>query len=246
MSFYGTDLAAIHASAFEQRAEAGAATLLRALIRWRRPVGPIVELACGAGRSSERLTRAGWPVTGVDLSPAMIELAKVRAPAAEFAVADMLSYAIPEGTAAISIFNEGLNYPSAEAIEAAGGLSGLFKRWQQALQPGGILIFDLIGPGSGGEDGSYTTGREGEGWSLVATITEAIDHRTLTRQISCFLPVEGDTYRRVHEVHTVQLYRPDTVLSALGEAGLNAEVLPGYEGAPTKTGWYTYLARKPV
>lgn len=246
MSFYGTELAAIHASGFEQRAEAGASTLLRSLIRWRRPVGLIVELACGAGRSSERLTRAGWPVMGVDIASAMIEIARSRAPGAEFAVGDLLTYAVPQDTAAITLFNEGLNYPSAEAIEGVGGLTGLFTRWQQALQPGGILIFDLIGPGSGGEDGSYTSGREGEGWSLVATIEEAIDHRTLTRTISCFLPVEGEAYRRVREIHTVQLYRPDTILNALGEAGLNAEVLPGYEGAPSKTGWYTYLARKPV
>ncbi|MFD2264521.1 class I SAM-dependent methyltransferase [Lacibacterium aquatile] len=246
MSLYGTELAAIHASGFEQRAEAGAATLLRSLIRWRRPVGQIVELACGAGRSSERLTRAGWPVIGTDLSPAMIELAKTRAPNADFSVADMLTYAVPKDAAAITIFNEGLNYPSAEDIATAGGLSAIFTRWREALQPGGILMFDLIGPGSGGEDGSYTTGREGDGWSLVATIEEAVDHKTLTRTISCFMPVQGDEYRRVREVHVVQLYRPETILAALDEAGLNAEVLPGYEGAPSKTGWYTFLARKPV
>ena len=39
--------------------------------------GPLLELACGSGRLLLPLARAGYEVTGVDASPAMLELARV-------------------------------------------------------------------------------------------------------------------------------------------------------------------------
>jgi SAM-dependent methyltransferase len=44
----------------------------------RRFGGPVLELACGTGRLLEPLARAGFAVTGVDSSPAMLERARNR------------------------------------------------------------------------------------------------------------------------------------------------------------------------
>src|SRR5689334_14929180 len=43
--------------------------------------GQILELACGSGRISLPLLRAGFKVTGLDLSAKMLELARARAAA---------------------------------------------------------------------------------------------------------------------------------------------------------------------
>lgn len=245
MTFYGPDLAAIHAASFTQLAEAGAETLLRALIRWKVPGGPVVELACGSGDSGERLTRAGWSVTGYDLSAAMIALARKRAPLAEFHVGDLLVQPLPNHLAAITLLGEALNYPDRDALTAAGGLEGLFRRWYEALAPGGLLLFDVAGPGRGGPGGTYISAREGDGWAVIATTTESLDHRSLARAATIFT-AEGARFRRTQELHTLQLYGPDAVLTALDAAGFNAEVLPGYEAHPLPAGWYAYLARKPA
>ena len=56
-------------------------TLLR---RHGVPNGLVVDLGCGSGRFAAALGEAGYQVLGVDLSPAMIRLAKKRAPGARF------------------------------------------------------------------------------------------------------------------------------------------------------------------
>jgi SAM-dependent methyltransferase len=49
----------------------------------RRTGGPILELAVGTGRIAVPLAAAGYPVTGVDRDPAMLDRARERAVAAE-------------------------------------------------------------------------------------------------------------------------------------------------------------------
>jgi SAM-dependent methyltransferase len=47
-----------------------------------RAHGPILELCVGSGRLAVPLAEAGWPVSGVDLDPAMLDRARRRAAAA--------------------------------------------------------------------------------------------------------------------------------------------------------------------
>lgn len=54
------------------------------------PVGSrVLDAGCGAGRMSRLLASEGLTVDGVDLSPAMIALARETVPAAEFRVGDL-------------------------------------------------------------------------------------------------------------------------------------------------------------
>jgi SAM-dependent methyltransferase len=52
---------------------------VRVLQQWLPPGGTILDLGCGPGWSSLFLARAGWSVTGVDISERMIEIARARA-----------------------------------------------------------------------------------------------------------------------------------------------------------------------
>lgn len=47
-----------------------------------RTGGPILELGCGTGRALVPLAKAGYDITGVDLSPAMLAIARAKAIAA--------------------------------------------------------------------------------------------------------------------------------------------------------------------
>lgn len=60
----------------------------------------VVDVGCGPGNSTELLA-ARWPdaeVIGVDNSPAMIEQARARLPAAGFELGDLATWQPPEGT----------------------------------------------------------------------------------------------------------------------------------------------------
>ncbi len=67
--------------------------------RWLRPGARVLDVGCGAGTNSIFLARRGFRVSGVDLAPAAIAVAKKRATRAgltvDFQVADALRLPFP-------------------------------------------------------------------------------------------------------------------------------------------------------
>jgi SAM-dependent methyltransferase len=55
----------------------------------------IVDAGCGTGRHSAFLAERGFTVTGIDVSEAMIEVARARTDAADFEVADLREWRPP-------------------------------------------------------------------------------------------------------------------------------------------------------
>ena len=101
--------------------------------------GRIVEIGCGSGLLAKHLSAAGYEVLGFDVSPAMITLARQRAPRARFRVGDLRSLPLPSCDAVICV-GEVVTYVS-------GGLPVLrrfFRRAYDALPPGGLLVFDFM------------------------------------------------------------------------------------------------------
>lgn len=62
--------------------------------------GPVVDLGCGPGNISAHLHSLGVPVSGVDLSPVMVDLARRRHPAVRFAVGTMTGLSVADGSLA--------------------------------------------------------------------------------------------------------------------------------------------------
>lgn len=58
----------------------------------------IIDIGCGAGRDAVVFVENGFEYTGVDASPAMLEIAKKRAPAAEFRRMDFFDLGFPDET----------------------------------------------------------------------------------------------------------------------------------------------------
>ncbi|MFD9084777.1 class I SAM-dependent methyltransferase [Streptomyces erythrochromogenes] len=65
----------------------------------RLPAGArVLDVGSGTGRpTAETLVRAGCDVTGIDVSPAMVALARARVPGARFEQADVRTYTPPTG-----------------------------------------------------------------------------------------------------------------------------------------------------
>ncbi len=116
----------------------------------QRTGGPILELGCGTGRALIQLARAGYTVTGVDLSPAMLALA--RAKAEQAGVAERMTWVQGDyGDAplagpyrlAFTVMNTFLHLSTqAEQVRA-------LKHWCESLAPGGLLLIDILHPDAG-------------------------------------------------------------------------------------------------
>jgi len=95
--------------------------------------GPMADVGCGPGHVAFHLAAAGGDVTGVDLSPAMVDEARRRFPELAFAVADL--HALPMangGWAALAAWYSLVHLTPSELPPAIAALAG-------SLRPGGWL-----------------------------------------------------------------------------------------------------------
>ena len=224
--FYGRDLAYVHDQAFGHLARAGAETLLRLLERQGFDSGLTVELGCGSGITAQLLTEHGYDVLGVEVSPDLVEIARDRAPGASFLNVSLLDAELPS-CVAVAAIGEPFNYAFHDRESDA--LANLFARVHEALDPGGLFLFDVAEPGRerGGPRRDWS---EGPDWTLCLEASEDHAARTLERRITVFRQVDGD-YRRSDELHRLRLYEVPAVLDALEVAGFEARRLGAYGSA---------------
>jgi SAM-dependent methyltransferase len=237
---YAEDLAAIHAAGFTEMARDAARELLARLPER----GRVLELGCGDGTTAALLSAAGHDVVGVDQSPALIALAHRRAPKASFRLGSFLDAALPDGCDAVLAVGEVLAY-ALDTRVAEGSLDAVLARCAGALRRGGLLLFDLPGPGR--VVSPQRRWSEGDGWAVLVDAHAEGD--LLTRRIVTFRDVGGGGYRRAEETHRLLLHRPADVLARLRRAGFSARTLRGgYAGAELAPGLTAYLAhlRRPA
>src|SRR6185295_13279808 len=97
------DLAFIHDVGYGEFARTAAPGILDIFARHGISDGLVVDLGCGSGLWAEQLIARGFEVLGIDISEAMIRLARRRAPQAEFRVASLFQSDIPPCRAVTSL-----------------------------------------------------------------------------------------------------------------------------------------------
>lgn len=112
-----------------------------------RTGGPLLELGCGTGRLLLPLARAGFSVTGVDMSPRMLEVAQAKVNEAglggqiTLVQADMRELKLPQQyRLAFIAINSFMHLVTLEDQLAA------LRAWRKLLLPGGLLVIDVDNP----------------------------------------------------------------------------------------------------
>lgn len=107
----------------------------------------VLELACGTGRCLVPLAAAGVEVTGVDVSPAMLELARAKVAAAgvpervRLLEGDMRSLALGRTFGLVFIALNSLMHVETQADQRR-----TLEQAARHLAPGGRLVLDLFNP----------------------------------------------------------------------------------------------------
>ncbi|MDT7800170.1 MAG: hypothetical protein QOI78_3603 [Actinomycetota bacterium] len=114
--------------------------------------GPVVDVGCGPGHFTAHLASLGLDVSGIDLSPSMIELARGSHPGVRFEVGSMTDLPLPDASVTgVLAFWSLIHVPD----DAVPGVLGHFHR---VLRPGGRVV---LGYHVGGESRLKTQGYGG-------------------------------------------------------------------------------------
>jgi SAM-dependent methyltransferase len=240
MPGYSRDLAYIHDAGYGDFARDAAPGLLAELRTHGITSGLVVDLGCGSGIWAARLLDAGYTVLGIDISPAMIRLAKERAPAARLRVGSLLSAELPP-CVAITALGEVINY-TFDPVNSRLTLDAFFRRAFETLCPGGMLIFDFAEPGQMPD--RQRTWTLGPDWAVLAEKSEDKRRHTLTRKIVSFRR-HGKLYRRTDESHIVRLYQAEQVKSDLLRIGFQAKLSRRYGKMHLRPATAAVFALKP-
>jgi SAM-dependent methyltransferase len=239
--WYREDIAYIHDVGHADFALQTAPRILEILAESGVREGLVVDLGCGSGLLARELLDAGYHVLGIDISEAMIAIARRRAPEAEFRVASLFEAEIPP-CAAVTAVSEVLNYLF-DPENGDQGLAHLFGRIHGALAPGGVFVFDVLGPGQVSEGNTARSFRVGADWAVLSEREEDVERGTLTRRITSFRKVE-EHYRRDDEVHRLRLYGPSEIARELRQIGFRVRTMHAYGRYPLPRAHAAFLARK--
>lgn len=238
---YGDDLAYVHDAGFGGLPRAAAMVLLEDLGRSGRDHGLVVDLCCGSGLLARELSDAGYEVLGIDISGAMLALAREKAPGGRFREESILAAEIP-ACVAVAAIGECFNYLFDEG-NSRGALLGLLGRIHAALEPGGVLLCDVAGPGRAPGAGARQSHARGEDWAVLATAAEGGAGEILTREITTFRKV-GELYRRSEETHRLRLIPPRDLRGQLRDIGFEVHTFTSYDSLELPPGLVGFLARK--
>lgn len=108
-----------------------------------KEVRTLLNMGCGTGRHDSELVKLGYEVSGIDMSPQMLEIAKENNPDLSYEVADIREYESRKKFDAVTALFHVMSYQNTnedfvKALKAA----------SSALDIGGVFLFDVwYGPG---------------------------------------------------------------------------------------------------
>ena len=179
-----------------------------------------LDIGCGNGYFTRALTKAGYSVTGVDISPQMLDAAQKLAlkegVRAEFLLGDITKLKVTAKKDFCVAINDCINYVPKNKLKAA------FSHVYGCLKKGGAFIFDISSAYKlKNVIGNNLFAEDNEDIAYIWFNTLSAD--SVTMDLTFFERLKSGSYARYDERHIQYVYEEDEILSALREAGFAAE-----------------------
>jgi SAM-dependent methyltransferase len=201
--------------------------------RARHAGDPVLELACGTGRISIPMAEAGAVVSGLDASPAFLDLARSKAALrgldVDFQHGDMRSFRIAKSFQLIAIPFRGIS-----VLLSFKDLSSCFQCCRDHLLPGASLVIDTFNT----PDETYSrraeqrsSYRDPEGGGLIEVIANS-DYDATSRIVRVAYTLRREGTPDVFTQLALRHHSAGEIISALEEAGLAITAHVGtYDGS---------------
>ncbi len=192
--------------------------LVRELKKYSVEDGLVLDLCCGTGQITQRLSQAGYDMIGVDRSADMLQIARERKNDADilYLMQDAREFELYGTVRAVISTCDSMNY-----ITKPEDLVQVFRLVNNYLDPGGLFLFDLNSVWHYETlcaDNTFAESRDECSfiWENEYDPASRINEYDLT----LFLRREGGLYERFLETHRERAWSLDEIRKMIKEAGM--------------------------
>lgn len=182
------------------------------------PGSRVVDCACGTGGITLELARAGYRMTGVDLSAAMLSEAAGKAARAGCAVPfvrqDITNLRVHRPMDAALCVCDGVNY-----LTDDDALQGFLASARRGLRAGGVLLFDISTDDKLRAMAGQLYGEDDDDFAYLWFNDLEDNGRVLAMDVTVFTRDEDGRFQRGQEHHRQRLWSRTEVEEALVAAG---------------------------
>lgn len=186
-----------------------------------------LDVGCGGGWFTRAFSRAGYVMTGVDVSAEMLDFAQAQAlkegVRGEYLLGDITKFRTPKKFDFITAINDCVNYIPKEKLSTA------FKNMKNALQKGGVLLFDVSSPRKFYEKLANTVSVDDRDDVTYVGFNRA-ETDGVTMDITLFVKRKDGAYDRLDETHRQYIHTEEELTAALRESGFTLLEVSGHLG----------------
>ena len=191
------------------------------------PVKTGLDIGCGGGWFTRAFQRAGYQMTGVDISPEMLDFAQAQAlkegVRSEYLLGDITKFKSHKKFDFATAINDCINYIPKNKLDSA------FKCVKNALAKGGIFLFDISSERKFREKIANTVSVDDrDEITYMSFNREETDG--VTMEVTLFARGKDGLYERLDEVHRQYRYTEEEILSALQRNGFTPLCVEGHLG----------------
>ena len=179
-----------------------------------------LDIGCGNGYFTRALIRAGYFVTGIDISAQMLDTAQRIALnegiKAEFLLGDITKLRVNAKQDFCIAINDCINYIPKDKLKSA------FSHVKNCLKKGGVFIFDISSSQKlKNKIGNNLFAEDREDISYIWFNT--LEDDSVTMDLTFFERKKDGNYRRYDERHVQYIYEEEEIISALNEEGFTVK-----------------------
>ena len=199
--------------------------LLSKLSRYSLKEG--LDVGCGGGWFTRAFTRAGYAVTGLDVSPEMLDFAQGTAlkegVRGEYLLGDVTKFRTPKKYDFVTAINDCFNYVPKSKLPAA------IKSVRGALKKGGIFLFDISSEGKFKSKIANTVSVDDRDEVTYMSFNRE-EEDGVTMEVTLFAKGVDGRYERFDETHRQYIYTEAEIVEALENGGFTVVETEGHLG----------------
>ena len=206
------------------------------------PLSCGLDIGCGGGWFTRAFTKSGYQMTGLDISPQMLDFAQNKAlqegVRGEYLLGDITAMKLPRRFDFATAINDCINYIPKNKINTA------FKNISGALKKGGIFLFDISSKRKFERKIANTVSADDREDITYLSFNQVEGDRAIM-DVTLFIKRADGAFERRDETHTQYIYEEEEMKGALEKNGFSLVSVEGHLGEDKNTSdRLCFLAKK--